>query len=90
MNLVQPLIVFQMKTRLKRVKKIYARNRKKIAQLTNTYFFLVATGVAPWIQRASDMKAEVVMNHDMERKLQQHSDEIVKLIKDVKFKVIQK
>lgn len=33
------------------------------------------------------MKAEVVMNHDMERKLQQHSDEIVKLIKDVKFKV---
>lgn len=48
---------------------------------------LVATGVAPWIQRASDMKAEVVMNHDMERKLQQHSDEILKLIKDVKFKV---
>lgn len=48
---------------------------------------VVATGVAPWIQRASDMKAEVVMNHDMERKLQQHSDEIVKLIKDVKFKV---
>jgi hypothetical protein len=48
----------------------------------------VATGVAPWVQRASDMKAEVVMNHDMERKLQQHSDEIVKLIKDVKFKVI--
>lgn len=43
--------------------------------------------MAPWIQRASDMKAEVVMNHDMERKLQQHSDEIVKLIKDVKFKV---
>ncbi|GAA5813625.1 hypothetical protein MFLAVUS_007108 [Mucor flavus] len=47
----------------------------------------IATGVAPWIQRASDMKAEVVMNHDMERKLQQHSDEILKLIKDVKFKV---
>ncbi|KAI8076966.1 dynein associated protein-domain-containing protein [Thamnidium elegans] len=46
----------------------------------------IATGVAPWIQRASDMKAEVVMNHDMERKLQQHSDEIVKLIKDVKSK----
>ncbi|CAO3607813.1 unnamed protein product [Mucor hiemalis] len=46
----------------------------------------IATGVAPWIQRASDMKAEVVMNHDMERKVQQHSDEIVKLIKDVKFK----
>lgn len=50
----------------------------------------VATGVAPWIQRASDMKAEVVMNHDMERKVQQHSDEIVKLIKDVKFKVRQR
>jgi dynactin 1 len=33
------------------------------------------------------MKAEVVMNHDMERKLQQHSDEILKLIKDVKLKV---
>lgn len=50
---------------------------------------IVATGVAPWVQRASDMKAEVVMNHDMERKLQQHCDEIVKLIKDVKFKVKQ-
>ncbi|GAN11005.1 dynactin [Mucor ambiguus] len=46
----------------------------------------IATGVAPWVQRASDMKAEVVMNHDMERKLQQHCDEIVKLIKDVKIK----
>ncbi|RCI05266.1 hypothetical protein CU098_009430 [Rhizopus stolonifer] len=46
----------------------------------------IVTGVAPWVQRASDIKAEVVMNHDMERKLQQHSDEIVKLIKDVKFK----
>lgn len=50
-------------------------------------FSLVATGVAPWIQRASDMKAEVVVSHDMERKLQQHSEEILKLIKDVKLKV---
>lgn len=32
------------------------------------------------------MKAEVVVSHDMERKLQQHSDEIVKLIKDIKMK----
>ncbi|KAI9490050.1 hypothetical protein BDB00DRAFT_567556 [Zychaea mexicana] len=46
----------------------------------------IATGVAPWIQRASDMKAEVVVSHDMERKLQQHSDEILKLIKDLKLK----
>lgn len=46
----------------------------------------IATGIAPWIQRASDMKAEVVVSHDMERKLQQHSDEIVKLIKDIKMK----
>ncbi|KAI9032609.1 dynein associated protein-domain-containing protein [Phycomyces nitens] len=46
----------------------------------------ISTGVAPWIQRASDMKAEVVISHDMERKLQQHSEEIVKLIKDVKLK----
>jgi dynactin 1 len=48
---------------------------------------IVTSGTAPWIQRASDMKAEVVMNHDMERKLQQHSEEILKLIKDVKIKV---
>ncbi|KAI8375957.1 dynein associated protein-domain-containing protein [Radiomyces spectabilis] len=46
----------------------------------------IATGVAPWVQRASDMKAEVVVNHDMERKLQQHSEEILKLIKDIKLK----
>lgn len=38
------------------------------------------------MQRASDLKAEVVVNHDMERKLQQHIDEIHKLIKDVKMK----
>ncbi|KAI7898739.1 dynein associated protein-domain-containing protein [Cokeromyces recurvatus] len=46
----------------------------------------IITTVAPWVQRASDIKAEVIINHDMERKLQQHSDEIVKLIKDVKIK----
>lgn len=47
----------------------------------------ITIGVSPWTQRASDMKAEIVINHDMERKLQQHSDEILKLIKDVKLKV---
>ncbi|CEJ02773.1 Putative Dynactin 1 [Rhizopus microsporus] len=46
----------------------------------------ITIGVSPWTQRASDMKAEIVINHDMERKLQQHSDEILKLIKDVKLK----
>ncbi|KAI9493077.1 dynein associated protein-domain-containing protein [Zychaea mexicana] len=46
----------------------------------------IATGIPPWVQRASDMKAEVVINHDMERKLQQHSEEIFKLIKDIKSK----
>ncbi|ORZ03356.1 dynein associated protein-domain-containing protein [Syncephalastrum racemosum] len=46
----------------------------------------IAASTAPWIQRASDMKAEVVVSHDMERKLQQHSDEILKLIKDIKIK----
>ncbi|KAI8145083.1 hypothetical protein BJV82DRAFT_47139 [Fennellomyces sp. T-0311] len=46
----------------------------------------IATGIPPWVQRASDMKAEVVVNHDMERKLQQHSEEIFKLIKDIKGK----
>ncbi|CAO3617130.1 unnamed protein product [Cunninghamella blakesleeana] len=46
----------------------------------------IATGISPWIQRASDMKAEVLVNHDLERKLQQHKDELVKLIKDIKLK----
>ncbi|ORZ00325.1 dynein associated protein-domain-containing protein [Syncephalastrum racemosum] len=46
----------------------------------------IATCIPPWIQRASDMKAEVVANHDMERRLQQHSEEIVKLIKDIRLK----
>ncbi|KAI9303761.1 dynein associated protein-domain-containing protein [Cunninghamella echinulata] len=46
----------------------------------------IATEISPWIQRASDMKAEVLVNHDLERKLQQHNDELVKLIKDVKLK----
>lgn len=46
----------------------------------------ITTKVAPWIQRASDIKAEVVINHELEHKLQQHNEEIIKLIKDVKFK----
>ncbi|KAI7878238.1 hypothetical protein K492DRAFT_133006 [Lichtheimia hyalospora FSU 10163] len=46
----------------------------------------IATGIPPWVQRASDMKAEVVINHDLERKLQQHNDEIYKLVKDIKLK----
>lgn len=33
------------------------------------------------------MKAEVLVNRDMERKLQQHNEEIMKLVKDIKAKV---
>lgn len=46
----------------------------------------IPSASSPWLQRASDLMAEVVVNHDMERKLQQHNDEILKLIKDVKMK----
>lgn len=46
----------------------------------------IVTKVAPWIQRASDIKAEVVVNHELEHKLQQHNEEIIKLIKDVRLK----
>lgn len=46
----------------------------------------ITTKVAPWIQRASDIKAEVVINHELEHKLQQHNEEIIKLIKDVRSK----
>ncbi|KAI8984000.1 dynein associated protein-domain-containing protein [Mycotypha africana] len=46
----------------------------------------ITTNVAPWTQRASDIKAEVVVNHELERKLQQHNEEIVKLVKDVRLK----
>jgi pentose-5-phosphate-3-epimerase len=51
-------------------------------------YCLVTTKVAPWIQRASDIKAEVVVNHELEHKLQQHNEEIIKLIKDVRLKVL--
>lgn len=54
-----------------------------------TRYFLVVSKVAPWIQRASDIKAEVVVNHELEHKLQQHNEEIIKLIKDVRLKVPQ-
>lgn len=54
---------------------------------TDHAFLSVTTKVAPWIQRASDIKAEVVVNHELEHKLQQHNEEIIKLIKDVRFKV---
>ncbi|KAI9251046.1 dynein associated protein-domain-containing protein [Sporodiniella umbellata] len=42
--------------------------------------------VAPWIQRASDIKAEVVVNRELEYKLQQYNEEIVRLVKDGKLK----
>lgn len=48
---------------------------------------IVTIKVAPWIQRASDIKSEVVINHELEYKLQQYNEEILKLIKDVKLKV---
>jgi dynactin 1 len=48
---------------------------------------IVASSISPWIQRASDMKAEVMVNQDLEQKLQQHNGEIIRLIKDVKLKV---
>ncbi|KAI9468505.1 MAG: dynein associated protein-domain-containing protein [Benjaminiella poitrasii] len=46
----------------------------------------IISNVAPWVQRASDIKAEVVINHELEHKLQQHNEEIIKLIKDVRLK----
>jgi hypothetical protein len=55
--------------------------------LTVALYMIVITKVAPWIQRASDIKAEVVVNHELEHKLQQHNEEIIKLIKDVRLKV---
>lgn len=54
--------------------------------LINSFSTAVTTNVAPWIKRASDIKAEVVINHELEHKLQQHNDEIIKLIKDVRMK----
>ncbi|RUP51158.1 hypothetical protein BC936DRAFT_149617 [Jimgerdemannia flammicorona] len=41
---------------------------------------------APWVRRASDLKQEVIVNHDLEKKLQMNSEEILKLAKDVKLK----
>ncbi|CAO3591941.1 unnamed protein product [Absidia cylindrospora] len=63
-------------------------------ELSNTYSRVdndnkmdkIITSTAPWIQRASDMKAEVMVDHEKDRKLQQHADEILKLLKDIKLK----
>lgn len=52
-----------------------------------TNITLVVTNIPPWMQRASDIKAELVINHELEHKLQQHNEEIIKLIKDLKLKV---
>ncbi|RUS21843.1 dynein associated protein-domain-containing protein [Endogone sp. FLAS-F59071] len=41
---------------------------------------------APWVRRASYLKQEVVVNHDMERKLQLNGEEILRLAKDIKLK----
>ncbi|KAI9273593.1 dynein associated protein-domain-containing protein [Sporodiniella umbellata] len=46
----------------------------------------ITTKVAPWIQRASDIKAEVAVNHELEHKVQQYNEEIVKLMKEVRAK----
>lgn len=48
---------------------------------------VVESTEAPWVRRASDLKQEVVVNHDMERKLQLNSEEILRLAKDIKLKV---
>ncbi|KAL1914447.1 uncharacterized protein VTP21DRAFT_8899 [Calcarisporiella thermophila] len=41
---------------------------------------------APWIQRACDLKAETVVNEDIERKVQLLNEEIMKLLRDIKLK----
>ncbi|KAF7727233.1 hypothetical protein EC973_007846 [Apophysomyces ossiformis] len=61
-------------------------NDNKMDKSNQRLAALVSSDVPPWLQRASDMQAEVVVSHDMERKLQQHGEEIVKLIKDIKLK----
>ncbi|CEG77110.1 hypothetical protein RMATCC62417_11909 [Rhizopus microsporus] len=80
MNLKQHMLRLKMMTSWIKVSYMHLFN-----MATNT-LCLVSTKVAPWIQRASDIKAEVVVNHELEHKLQQHNEEIIKLIKDVKMK----
>ncbi|CAG8527533.1 5155_t:CDS:10, partial [Dentiscutata heterogama] len=41
---------------------------------------------APWIIRSKELKAEVIINVDMERKLQQSSEKIQELFKEMKLK----
>ena len=48
---------------------------------------LVSKGESPWVIRAKNIKAEVAVNVDMERKLQQAAEEIRELFKELKLKV---
>ncbi|CAG8619074.1 19297_t:CDS:10, partial [Racocetra fulgida] len=41
---------------------------------------------APWVIRSKELKAEVIINVDMERKLQQSGEKIQELLKDMKLK----
>ena len=63
----------------------------KILLLDTNYFNveLVSKGESPWVIRAKNIKAEVAVNVDMERKLQQAAEEIRELFKELKLKVIQ-
>ncbi|KAF9933288.1 hypothetical protein FBU30_005872 [Linnemannia zychae] len=46
----------------------------------------VAKADKAWIQRAKDMKAEVVVNTDAEQKVQSLQDQVLKLVKEAKLK----
>ncbi|CAG8748680.1 37730_t:CDS:10 [Gigaspora margarita] len=46
----------------------------------------VAKHEAPWVIRSKELKAEVIINVDMERKLQQSGEKMQELLKDMKLK----
>ncbi|CAG8561290.1 7705_t:CDS:10 [Paraglomus occultum] len=46
----------------------------------------ISKGESPWVIRAKNIKAEVAVNVDMERKLQQAAEEIRELFKELKLK----
>lgn len=48
---------------------------------------VVVKGEAPWNIRAKEIKAEALVNAEMDRKAQQQQEEIRELIKEKKLKV---
>ncbi len=61
--------------------------RRTLERVHRALTLLVVTGIAPWIVRIDEVRSQMAINVEADRKVAQLTDEIQNLIKTVRTKV---